>query len=86
MRERRTFEFRVMGEIPGGLKNPLFASIKEPLPARIVTKNSRIVEINVVTGVTDINQSATASSGANAIAVKPKRPPTKDTPAMGRAR
>ena len=76
MRERRTFEFRVMGEIAGGLRNPIFRQMKQPLQARIVTRNKVITEINVVTGETDINQTAT-SNGQSVIAVKPKRPPMK---------
>lgn len=77
MRERRTFEFRVMGEIAGGLRNPIFTRMKEPMQARIVTRNNTITEINVITGDTDINQTSTSSSGESIIAVKPKRPPMK---------
>ena len=77
MRERRTFEFRVMGELAGGLRHPVFTRMKSPLQARIVTRGNRITEINVVTGDTDINQTATTSEGENIVAVKPKRPPMK---------
>lgn len=77
MRERRTFEFRVMGELAGGLRHPVFTRMKTPLQARIVTRGNRITEINVVTGDTDINQTATTSDGDNIVAVKPKRPPMK---------
>lgn len=77
MRERRTFEFRVMGEIAGGLRNPIFTRMKEPMQARIVTMNNIITEINVITGDTDINQTSTSSGGDSIIAVKPKRPPMK---------
>lgn len=77
MRERRTFEFRVLGEIPGGLRNSAFQRMNEPLKARIVTKNNHITEVNVISGDTDINQSATSSSGQTILAVKPKRPPMK---------
>lgn len=77
MRERRTFEFRVMGELAGGLRHPVFTQMKAPLQARLVTNGNRITEVNVITGDTDINQSATSSSGENIVAVKPKRPPRK---------
>lgn len=77
MRERRTFEFRVGGELAGGLKHGIFTEMKEPLPARIVTEGSRITEINVITPQIDINQSQTDSSGQTVIAVRPKRPPMK---------
>ena len=77
MRERRTFEFRVLGEIPGGLRSSVFQRMNEPLKARIVTKDNRITEVNVISGDTDINQSATSSSGQTILAVKPKRPPMK---------
>lgn len=77
MRERRTFEFRVGGELAGGLKHRIFTEMKEPLPARIVTEGSRITEINVITPQIDINQSQTTSSGQTVIAVRPKRPPIK---------
>ncbi|MEO1527774.1 MAG: hypothetical protein AAFX06_20280, partial [Planctomycetota bacterium] len=77
MRERRTFEFRVLGEIAGGLRNPIFLRIKEPLAARIVTSDDTIVEINVITGGTDINSTGVEPTGGNVIAVKPKRPPAK---------
>jgi hypothetical protein len=77
MRERRTFEFRVLGEIPGGLRSEVFQRMKVPLKARIVTEDNRITEINVISGDTDINQSSISSSGQPIIAVKPKRPPMK---------
>jgi hypothetical protein len=77
MRERRTFEFRVLGEIPGGLRSAVFQSMSEPLKARIVTEDNRITEINVISGDTDINQSSISPSGQAVIAVKPKRPPMK---------
>ena len=77
MRERRTFEFRVMGEIAGGLRNPIFTDMKQPMEARIVATNGIISEINVITGDTDINQTSTTSSGESVLAVKPKRPPMK---------
>jgi len=77
MRERRTSEFRVGGELAGGLKHGLFKEMKEPLPARIVTEGSRITEINVITPQVDINQSQKDSSGQTVVAVRPKRPPMK---------
>lgn len=77
MRERRTFEFRVLGEIPGGLRSSIFQRMNQPLKARIVTKDNRITEINVISGETDINQSATTTSGQSVLAIKPKRPPMK---------
>lgn len=77
MRERRTFEFRVLGEIPGGLRSEVFQRMNEPLKARIVTDGSRITEINVISGNTDINQSSISTSGQSVIAVKPKQPPMK---------
>lgn len=77
MRERRTFDFRVLGEIPGGLRSQVFQRMVEPLKARIVTKDNRITEVNVISGDTDINQSATSSSGQTVLAIKPKRPPMK---------
>ena len=80
MRERRTFEFRVLGELSGGLRNAVFQNLKEPLKARIVTKDGRVTEINVVTESIDINQAATSAAGETIIAVKPKRPPIKQRP------
>lgn len=77
MRERRTFEFRALDEISGGLRNRIFTKMKNPMQARIVTKNNRITEINVITGGTDINQTATNSTGQSVLAVRPKRPPMK---------
>jgi hypothetical protein len=77
MRERRTFEFRVGAELPGGLKNEVFQDLKSPLSARIITEDGKLTEINVITEQTDINQSNTYSNGAAVIAVRPKRPPTK---------
>ncbi len=77
IRERRTFEFRVGGELAGGLRHGIFTEMKASLPARIVTEGSRITEINVITPQIDINQSQTDSSGQTVIAVRPKRPPIK---------
>ena len=77
MRERRTFRFRVMGELAGGLRNKVFTAMKSPLQARIFTRNNIVVELNVITGDTDINQTATAEGGQSIIAVKPRRPPMK---------
>ncbi|MEM7475367.1 MAG: hypothetical protein AAF483_10280 [Planctomycetota bacterium] len=80
MRERRTFEFRVLAELPGGLQHQVFRNMAKPLQARILTKNNAIVEVNVITGETDINQSSATSAGQTVIAVRPKRPPTKRPP------
>jgi hypothetical protein len=77
MRERRTFEFRVGAELPGGLQNQVFQNLTSPLSARIVTEDGRISQINVITEQTDINQSNTDSNGTAVIAVRPKRPPMK---------
>lgn len=77
MRERRTFKFRVLGEIPGGLRSSILQRMTKPLKARIVTRDNRITEVNVISGETDINQSATSLSGQSVLAVKPKRPPMK---------
>lgn len=77
MRERRTFEFRVGGELAGGLRHRIFKDMKQPLSARIVTEGNLISEINVITLQIDINQSHTDSSGRTVIAVRPKRPPAK---------
>jgi hypothetical protein len=77
MRERRTFEFRVGVELPGGLKHQIFRDMKQPLSARIVTNGNRITELNVITPITDINQTNTDLGGGTVIAVRPKRPPTK---------
>ncbi len=77
MRERRTAEFRVISELPGGLQNPVFRNIRQPLQARIVTKAGRMLELNVITGDTDINQSGTDETGQTVIAIRPKRPPSK---------
>lgn len=77
MRERRTSEFRVGGELAGGLKHRIFTEMKGPLSARIVTEGSKITEINVITPEIDINQSQTDASGQTVIAVRPKRPPMK---------
>jgi hypothetical protein len=59
MRERRTSEFRVGGELAGGLQHGIFREMKGPLPARIVMEGNRITEINVITPQIDINQSQT---------------------------
>lgn len=77
MRERRTFEFRVGSELAGGLKHKIFAEMKEPLPARIVTDGKQITEINVITPEIDINQTHTDAGGQTVIAIRPKRPPAK---------
>jgi hypothetical protein len=77
MRERRTFEFRVGGELAGGLQHDIFKEMKAPLSARIVTEGNRITEINVITPQIDINQSQTDASGKTVIAIRPKRPPMK---------
>lgn len=77
MRERRTFEFRVGGELGGGLRHRIFTEMRQPLSARIVSEGNRITEINVITPQIDINQSQTDSSGRSVIAVRPKRPPVK---------
>jgi hypothetical protein len=77
MRERRTSEFRVGGELAGGLQHGIFREMKGPLPARIVTEGNRITEINVITPQIDINQSQTDASGQTVIAIRPKRPPVK---------
>jgi len=77
MRERRTFKFRIGGELAGGLKHRIFTEMKQPLSARIVTDGSKITEINVITPEIDINQSNTDASGQTVIAVRPKRPPMK---------
>lgn len=77
MRERRTFEFRIGGELAGGLRHRIFREMTQPLSARIVTEGRRIKEINVVAPQVDINQSHTDSSGRTVIAVRPKRPPAK---------
>lgn len=77
MRERRTFEFRVGGELAGGLQHGIFREMKGPLSARIVTEGNRITEINVITPQIDINQSQTDASGQTVIAIRPKRPPMK---------
>lgn len=86
MRERRTFEFRVGAELAGGLTHRVFQEMRAPLSARIVTERNRITEINVIIPETDINQSSTTSTGEAVIAVRPKRPPTKRSPATGGSR
>ncbi len=80
MRERRTFEFRVLAELPGGLRHRAFRNMEKPLQARIVTKNNAIIEVNVITGETDINQSGSGADGQTVIAVRPKQPPMKRKP------
>lgn len=77
MRERRTFEFRVGGELAGGLRHKILAEMKGPLPARIVTDGKQITEINVITPENDINQTHTDADGQTVIAIRPKRPPAK---------
>lgn len=78
MRERRTLEFRVGTELAGGLKHAVFRNMKQPLSARIVHKQNRITEVNVITNATDINHKNTdQTSGQSVIAVRPKRPPLK---------
>lgn len=77
MKERRTFEFRALGELAGGLRNDIFLKMTQPLPARIVTANRIIIEVNVITPQADINQTATTAAGVSVIAVRPKRPPMK---------
>lgn len=86
MRERRTFEFRVGAELAGGLKHRVFQEMKTPLPARIVSDGNQVTEINVIISETDINQSTTTASGEAIIAVRPKRPPMKHSPAVGEAK
>ncbi|MBL8891129.1 MAG: hypothetical protein JNL67_14195 [Planctomycetaceae bacterium] len=86
MRERRTFEFRVGAELAGGLKHRVFQEMKTPLLARIVTDGDQITEINVIISETDINQSATTTSGEAIIAVRPKRPPMKRLSAVGESK
>jgi hypothetical protein len=86
MRERRTLEFRVGAELAGGLKHRVFQEMKAPLSARIVSDGNQITEINVIISETDINQSTTTASGDAIIAVRPKRPPMKRSPAMGEAK
>lgn len=80
MRERRTFEFRVLGELPGGLRNRVFLNMPKPLQARMVTNGNLITEVNVISGESDINQTSTNATGQSIIAVRPKRPPTKRKP------
>ena len=77
MREQRTFKFRVMGELAGGLRHRVFRNLSSPLAARMVTRGGRITEINVITSATDLNQSNVDSDGKAVIAVRPKRPPAK---------
>lgn len=78
MRERRTNEFRVGVELPGGLRHKVFQNIQEGLQARLVGEGVKISEINVITDQTDINQSGTSETGGRTvIAVQPKRPPMK---------
>ena len=77
IRERRTFEFRALGELAGGLRHDIFRKMNGPLPARIVTSNRVVTEVNVITPQADINQSATTATGKSVIAVRPKRPPIK---------
>ncbi|MEM6471262.1 MAG: hypothetical protein AAF802_17000 [Planctomycetota bacterium] len=77
MRERRTFEFRVGIELVGGMRNPVFANLRNPIKARIVTNGERISQLNVITSSTDINQLNTDEGGRTVIAVRPKRPPSK---------
>ncbi|QDT37718.1 hypothetical protein [Stratiformator vulcanicus] len=78
MRERRTSDFMVLAELPGGLRNSVFRNMKQPLSARVITEGKRILEINVLTPVTDINQSLVDADGEAVIAVRPKRPPMKE--------
>ena len=85
-RERRTFEFRVGAELAGGLKHRVFQEMKAPLSARIVSDRNQITEINVIISETDINQSASTTSGEAIIAVRPKRPPMKRSSARGEAK
>lgn len=78
MRERRTNEFRVGVELPGGLRHKVFQNIQGGLQARLVGEGVKISEINVITDQTDINQSGTSETGGQTvIAVQPKRPPMK---------
>ena len=80
MRERRTFEFRALAELPGGLEHPAIKEMESPLPARIIIEDGVIQEVNVITGETDINQSGATAGDSSVIAVRPKRPPMKKTP------
>jgi len=78
MRERRTNEFRVGVELPGGLRHKVFQDIQGGLQTRLVGEGLKISEINVITDQTDINQSGTSETGGRTvIAVRPKRPPMK---------
>ena len=76
MREQRTLEFRVGMELPKGLRHSVFRRIAQPLEARIVSRDDRVVEINVITLATDINHAnRDLATGDFIVAVKPKRPP-----------
>lgn len=77
MRERRTFEFKVGAEVAGGLRNRIFQNMTAPLQARIVSEGGKILQVNVLTAETDINQSNATATGQTVIAVRPKRPPQK---------
>ena len=66
---QRTQDLLVGLELSGGLTNPAFDAVKAGgVKARIVIKDDKITQINVIT--------AQADSDA-AIAVKPRRPPSK---------
>jgi hypothetical protein len=77
MRERRTYKFRVGVEIPGGLRNPIFQKLNQPLSARIVFDGKQVSEINVLTSSMDLNQTTVDTVDDTDIAVRPKRPPLK---------
>lgn len=64
----RTREFRVGIELGGGIENDLFNDLDGGRKARIVTDGDRITEINVIVEDTTM---------AEPIAVRPKRPPSK---------
>ena len=77
-KERRTGEFRVGVALSGGLRNPIFKDLGNGIAARIITDSKgKVIELNVVSDKTDINQSNSDSKGGSVIAVKPKRPPMK---------
>ena len=68
MRERRTQELLVGVELSGGLRNPIFQKMQQPLSARLLFTRNQATEINVITPGGDINQTVSSSDGVPDIA------------------
>lgn len=66
---RKTRQFRIGAPLGGGLKNKVIRSLEPRALARIVVVKGQVVEMNVVVD---------SSDATTVIAIRPKRPPTKE--------